>query len=93
VRGESVETLVTRPGFSIEQILSGTLDESVEYRQDHDEWVVVLTGGATLTVAGATVQLEAGEWLYLPRTVPHRLEATAPGTSWLAVRGPTEATQ
>jgi cupin 2 domain-containing protein len=87
-KGERVETLVTRPGFSVEQILSGTLDAAADYRQDHDEWVVVLAGGAVITVDGAAVGLSAGEWLLLPRGIPHRLESTVPGTSWLAVRGP-----
>jgi cupin 2 domain-containing protein len=79
--------VVSRPGFSVEQILSGALDAALEYRQDHDEWVVVLAGGAVVTVEGTPVDLTAGEWLLLPRGVPHRLESTVPGTSWLAVRG------
>ncbi len=76
----------------MEQILSGRLDAAAEYRQDHDEWVVVLTGGAVLTVEGGTVNLSAGEWLLLPCGTPHRLDSTVPGTSWLAVRGPAAGT-
>lgn len=82
-----METLVERPGFSVEQILSGALDAAVEYRQDHDEWVVVVAGGAVVTVGGTPVALSPGEWLLLPGGTPHRLESTIPGTSWLAVRG------
>ncbi len=74
-------------GAVVEQILSGELDAPADYLQDHDEWVVVLSGGATLIVEGTTIDLSAGEWLLLPRGVPHRLESTVPGTSWLAVRG------
>jgi cupin 2 domain-containing protein len=92
VRGESVEPLVARTGFSVEQILSGSLPSPVEYRQDHDEWVVVLAGGGVMTVEGASVDLSAGEWVLLPRGVPHRLMSTVPGTSWLAVRGPKDST-
>ncbi len=88
MRGETVESLVTGAEFSVEQILSGTLDAPVEYRQDHDEWVVVLTGGAVLFVDGGTISLAAGEWLLLPGGTSHRLDSTVPGTSWLAVRGP-----
>lgn len=87
LRGESVETVAVVSGARVEQILSGDLDAAVDYRQDHDEWVVVLAGGATLVVHGVTVRLEAGEWLALPRGVPHRLESAQPGTSWLAVHG------
>ena len=79
---------MTVPGFSAEQILSGELESVAEYRQDHDEWVVVLVGSAVLTVDGASVELSAGSWLLLPRGVTHRLVSTEPGTSWLALRGP-----
>ncbi len=87
LRGESAETIAVVSGARVEQILSGELEAPVDYRQDQDEWVVVLAGGATLVVDGATVQLEAGEWLALPQGVPHRLVSTEPGTSWLAVHG------
>jgi cupin 2 domain-containing protein len=87
LQGESVETVARVSGATIEQILSGELDAPVDYLSAHDEWVVVLSGGATLVVDGATVELRAGEWLALPRGVPHRLESVRPGTSWLAVHG------
>jgi cupin 2 domain-containing protein len=79
------------PGWRIEQILSGRLAAPVEDLLDHEEWVVVLEGGATLDVAGVTQTLEAGEWLVLEPGVPHRVLAAQPGTSWLAVHlGPIE---
>jgi cupin 2 domain-containing protein len=87
-RGESTQGLVESTGFSVEQILSGALESAVEYRQDHDEWLLVLAGGAELTVEGAPTRLSAGEWMLLRRGVPHRLDSTRPGTSWLVVRGP-----
>ncbi len=87
LRGESVEVLAAVSGLVVEQILSGEITEPVEYLQDHDEWVVVLAGGATLTVDGTTIGLSAGEWLLLPRGTPHCLESTVAGTSWLVVRG------
>jgi cupin 2 domain-containing protein len=90
-RGESVETVAVVSGAVVEQMLSGALDGPVEYLQDHDEWVVILVGGARLVVDGITIDLSAGEWLLLPRGVPHRLESTVPGTSWLAVHGSERA--
>jgi cupin 2 domain-containing protein len=87
IRGESVEVVAEVSGVVVEQILSGEIDGPVEYLQAYDEWVVVLAGSATLTVDGTTVGLSPGEWLLLPRETPHRLESTAPDTSWLVVRG------
>jgi cupin 2 domain-containing protein len=83
--GEAVERLLLLRGVVIEQILSGTLEAPLDFRQDHDEWVVLLVGSASLVVAGEEVDLEAGGWLFLPAAVEHRVVATAPGSSWLAV--------
>ena len=83
--GESVERLLALPGVAIEQILSGTLDVPVDFLQEHDEWVVLLSGSASLVVAGEHVEVEAGDWLFLPAHVEHRVVSTAPGSSWLAV--------
>jgi cupin 2 domain-containing protein len=83
--GESVQRLLELPGVVVEQILSGSLEAPVDYRQDDDEWVVLLVGRATLVVGGEDVELNAGDWLFLPAGVEHRLVATAQGSSWLAV--------
>jgi diadenosine tetraphosphate (Ap4A) HIT family hydrolase len=84
--GEHTVVLARGHGFTIEQILSGRLAAPVDYRQDHDEWVVVLDGGAVLEVDGVAHQLTPKDWFLLPANVPHRLVSTEPGTSWLAVR-------
>ena len=84
--GEYTELLVRGDGFTVEQILSGRLDAPRDYEQDHDEWVVVLAGGAELEVDGVAHQLTAGDWWLLPAGTRHRLVRTEPGTSWLAVR-------
>ena len=89
--GEHVEVLASGAGWRIEQILTGRLPEPVEDLLDHEEWVVVLAGAATLDIAGAIESLETGEWLRLGPGVPHRVVSTEPGTSWLAVHlGPTD---
>jgi cupin 2 domain-containing protein len=84
-RGETTATVATTGEVRIEETLSGELAVPISYRQDHDEWVVVLAGGAELEVEGETVVLSRGEWVLLPRGVPHRLVSTVPGTHWLAV--------
>ena len=83
--GEHTQRLLDGHGVVIEQILSGTLAAQAVYRQEHDEWVVLLEGQATLVVDGEDVELNAGDWLFLPARVEHTLVATAPGSSWLAV--------
>ena len=83
--GEHVARLLELPGVVVEQILSGSLEAPIDYRQEDDEWVVLLAGHAVLVVGGDDVELNAGDWLFLPAGVEHRLVATAPGSSWLAV--------
>jgi uncharacterized cupin superfamily protein len=84
--GEETIALVRSRGFTVEQILSGRLDTPQDYEQDHDEWVVVLAGGAVLEVDGVAHELGVGDWWLLPAGTPHRLMRTEAGTSWLAVR-------
>jgi cupin 2 domain-containing protein len=86
--GERAETLAVLPSMTVEQILSGRLEEPVSFLQEHDEWVVLLHGGARLDVAGSEVELGPGDWLLLPAGCPHTLLETQPGTSWLALLGP-----
>jgi cupin 2 domain-containing protein len=83
--GEHVEQLAASEGLVVEHILSGTVETPVDYWQVEDEWVVLLTGSATLEVDGESLDLGPGDWLFLPARAPHRLVETTPGTSWLAV--------
>jgi cupin 2 domain-containing protein len=87
--GEHVVRLADLGRVAVDQILSGRLDGPVDYRQDTDEWVVVLEGGATLDVGDQRLQLGAGDWVLLPAGTAHRLVETHPGTSWLTVTSPT----
>jgi cupin 2 domain-containing protein len=77
--------LLTHRNLVVEQILSGPSDQPREYLQEQDEWVVVLAGGAALTVDGEPVELGPGDWVFLPADVPHVVTRTDAGTSWLAV--------
>jgi len=86
-RGEEHITLVAAPTFAVGQILSGVLHTPIDFDQDHDEWVLVISGGASMEVAGRRYELSAGDWLFLPAHVHHRLVRTEHGTRWLAVTG------
>jgi cupin 2 domain-containing protein len=59
------------------------------FDQPDDEWVVLLTGSATLAIEGEATfrELHPGDWLLLPAHRRHRVErtdATQP-TIWLAI--------
>jgi cupin 2 domain-containing protein len=84
--GEDTIELAGAAGFTVAQILSGALPAPQDYDQDHDEWIVVLAGGAVLEVDGLAHELGVGDWWLLRARTPHRLVRTEPGTSWLAVR-------
>lgn len=84
--GERSEEIVCFGGVLVEQIVSGALPSAMDFDQDHDEWVVVLSGHAVLFVEDERVELECGDWVLLPAHALHRLVETQPGTRWLAVR-------
>jgi mannose-6-phosphate isomerase-like protein (cupin superfamily) len=83
--GERTETVAWGPGWRIEQILSGRLDDPVADVLDHTEWALVLDGTAELEVDGVARSLGTGDWVLLGAGVPHRVLAADPGTRWLAV--------
>lgn len=86
--GERFELLVDQDGVIVEQILSAASTEPSSFLQPHDEWVVVLAGSATLDVGGDRHDLGPGDWVLVPGGVPHTVERTEAGTSWLAVHLP-----
>jgi cupin 2 domain-containing protein len=83
--GERNEEIARLSGAVVEHTLSGSLPSPLDYDQDHDEWVVLLHGGAVLDVGDERLDLVAGDWLFLPAHATHRLIETLPETSWLAV--------
>jgi cupin 2 domain-containing protein len=87
--GERSEEIAKLGGVVVEQILSGAIAAPVDYDQDHDEWVVLLSGGATLDVGDESLDLVAGDWVLLGARVQHRLVETVPGTTWLALHATT----
>ncbi|MBO0710130.1 MAG: cupin domain-containing protein [Acetobacteraceae bacterium] len=88
---ETFETLFTRRGLRIERIVSRghASPPGFWYDQDWGEWVIVLSGAASLLLEGETGarHLGPGESLDLPAHQRHRVEWTSddPPTVWLAV--------
>jgi len=91
-QAEVVQVLLEQPGsVRIERIVSQgqVTPEGAWYDQDHEEWVLLLTGAAELQLADEVVarRLEPGDWLHLPAYCRHRVVWTAPEqeTVWLAM--------
>jgi len=85
---EIVSLLLSRPGVRIERIVSTGQVTPVDapYDQDHDEWVLLLAGGAGLWVEGDGERtLRPGDAVLIPAHRRHRVTWTAAPTVWLAI--------
>lgn len=83
--GERFETLLEHRNLVVERIVSPASTARAEYLQPQDEWVLLLKGEATMTVAGEPVELTGGDYVFLPGRVPHTVERVSEGAVWLAV--------
>jgi cupin 2 domain-containing protein len=88
---ELVETLLDAKGIRIEKIVSQGHASSADfwYDQDQHEWVVLITGAATVRFEDQDqpVELIPGDYIHIPAHRKHRVEWTTPDepTVWLAV--------
>lgn len=95
---ERLDDLLKRPGVRIERIVSTGQASPPDfwYDQNWDEWVVVLSGSAGLTIAGEPeTTLGPGDYVFLPAHTRHRVAWTDAGTPtvWLAIHiGETNGT-
>ena len=88
VDGETLVTLFENAAVKVERIVSHTHSspEGFWYDQADDEWVIVLSGSATLEFADdEMVELKPGDYLTIPRHVKHRVARASSETVWLAV--------
>ncbi|MEY4483423.1 MAG: hypothetical protein RL693_875 [Verrucomicrobiota bacterium] len=85
---ENFLTLFESAGAKIERIASHARASPKDfwYDQDHDEWVIVLKGEASLEFEGGDiVELKTGDYRLIQKHVKHRVERTTADTIWLAV--------
>lgn len=87
---EIVTELLSHSGVRIERIVSTGQATPVEapYDQDHDEWVLLLTGAAGLWIeAEGEFRLRPGDRVLIPAHRRHRVTWTAADepTVWLAI--------
>ncbi len=82
--GEVFETLFLKDDIKIVKIISGKIEEPMEFCQEEDEWVVLCKGRALLAVDGRRVELKEGDYIYIPAKTPHTLLEVEEGSLWLA---------
>lgn len=87
---ELFKTLLLRNGLRLERIVSrGHTTPSGEwYDQNQDEWVILLSGSATLLFEnGEYQQLTPGDYLLIPAHCRHRVDSTdsLEQSVWLAL--------
>lgn len=83
--GETFTTLLAHKNIKINRIVSSDHLEETEYRQEEDEWLVLLEGEATLLLDQTIKTLTKGDTLFIPSNTPHRVLHTQNGTLWLTV--------
>lgn len=87
---EVFEDILKRENIRIERIISQghSAPETGWFDQDEKEWVIVLTGSATLLFEGEDeIELSAGDYLMIPAHQRHKVLKTDPEqpTIWLAI--------
>ncbi len=82
---ERFDVLIEHKNVTIERIVSSGSQPPAKYLQDHDEWVLLVSGEAEMTLDGQPVSLKAGDTLHLPGGVEHEVLRTSAGAIWLAV--------
>ena len=83
--GESFHPLATVGGARVEHIVSSATADPAEQVQAWDEWVLLVSGSASLELPDGTLALGPGDWVLIPAGTPHRVLGTAAGTHWIAV--------
>ena len=90
LREEQFDTLFKDKSIKIERIISKghCSPKTGWYRQQQNEWVLVIKGGAIITVKDVgQVTLEEGDYYHLPAYTEHKVSWTKSNieTIWLAI--------
>ena len=86
---ELFSVLAESAGMKIERIVSEghASPDGFWYDQEQNEWVLLISGSAVLTIENKQVKLNPGDHLLIPAHQRHRVESTSQTekTIWLAV--------
>lgn len=84
---ETIASLLTGSAFKLEHIVSRgeASAPGFWYDQDEPEWVLLLSGQATLEFEEGALELVPGDSLTIPAHVKHRVGKTSPDAVWIAL--------
>ncbi len=83
--GERFTQLLKHKNILIKKIVSSNKPNPKIYKQDHDEWVLLLRGNAQLRVKKKIYNLQPGDYIFIKTGQEHEVIKTRYGTVWLAV--------
>lgn len=83
--GERFDTLLSQRNLRVERIISSSCIAAHAYVQPQDEWVMLVRGQARLQVDGKPIELNEGDYVFLPAGTPHNVESASEGAMWLAL--------
>ena len=82
---ERFDVLLRSRGVTLERIVSSGSHPAQQYCQAQDEWVMLVQGSAEMRIDGLPVQLQAGQFLMLPKNTLHEVVSTSENAVWLAL--------
>jgi cupin 2 domain-containing protein len=85
IDSEKFQTLLTHKNVEIKTIVSNTLSTPQTFKQECDEWVIVLQGCAKIEMDDKEYKLKKGDTLFIPANKEHKLLKTKKVAIWLAV--------
>ncbi|WP_017295800.1 cupin domain-containing protein [Geminocystis herdmanii] len=83
--GEDFSELLKCGNITIERIVSSNQPDDKIYCQNQDEWVILLEGKAQLKIKDDLINLQAGDYLFIPSQTLHQVVKTSVNCVWLAV--------
>ena len=82
---EEFYTHLKHKNIEIKTIISNTLKTPQTFKQDCDEWVVVLSGCAKIELDGVVYKLKKGDAVFIEADKEHKVLKTKKTAVWLAV--------
>ena len=83
--GEILTTILEHKNIKINRIVSSDIIELNTYKQDEDEWLLILEGGARLLIGEEEKVLHKGDTLFIASKTVHKVLETKKDTIWLTV--------